>query len=432
MNLLLFGVNHKTAPVSLREKLASLIPNLGQAYQSLKSWPEFSEVLLYATCNRVELLCVTEEPDAADERVRSFFSAHPEITPEALKESFYLRRDQEAVQHLFRVASSLDSMVVGEPQVLGQVKAAYRTATEHRVTGPILNRLLHKAFSVAKRVRCETGIGDRAVSVSFAAITLGRKIFGDLKGKNVLLLGAGEMAELGLEHLRGQGVARITVANRTLERGLRLAHRFGGEAVSLEELEEQLLAADILISSTGGGSYLLTRDQVKTALRRRKQRPLFFIDIAVPRDLDPAINDLDNAYLYNIDDLQEVAEQGLQHRQQEALKAERLVAAETLKFQDWLTTLEVFPTIIALKEKAAAICQMELKKTLSHLGPLSSEQQQALAVLTDSITQKLLHDPIIFLKRNHHVKRSHREQLNLVRRLFNLDPEQEPDTPGPK
>jgi glutamyl-tRNA reductase len=428
MNLVLFGVNHQTADVALREKLAGLIPDLGQAYQTLKAWPEISEVLLYTTCNRVELLCVTGEPEAAAARARAFFSGHPEIPPGALKAAFYLCQDQEAVQHLFRVAASLDSMVLGESQILGQVKASYREATEHQATGPILNRLLHKAFSVAKRVRYETGIGDQAVSVSYAAVTLGRKIFGELTGKNVLLLGAGEMAELALEHLRGHGVARITVANRTLARGVRLASRFGGEAVSLEELEPQLLTADIVISSTGAGGYLLSPDQLRPVMRRRKQRPIFLIDIAVPRDLDPALNELDNVYLYNIDDLKEVAERGREHRRQEAAKAERLVAAETLKFQNWLATLEVFPTIIALKDKAGAICQAELKKTLSHLGPLTPEQRRALEVLTGSITQKLLHDPIIFLKRNHHLKRPQRE-LDLVRRLFNLDREGPDDAP---
>jgi glutamyl-tRNA reductase len=420
MNLLLLGVNHKTAPVALRERLASLIPDVAAAYQGLKACPELLEVLLYSTCNRVELLCVTEDPAAAEALLRGFFSSHPEIPGGALDESLYVRRDQEAVQHLFRVASSLDSMVVGEPQILGQVKEAYRQATQHQATGAILNRLLHKSFSVSKRVRRETGIGDHAVSVSYAAVTLGRKIFGTLTGKTVVLVGAGEMAELALEHLKGQGVARIIVANRTLERGLRLAQRFGGEAVSLEELEAQLLAADILISSTGSPQYLLTREQVRAAMRPRKQRPLFLIDIAVPRDLDPQINDLDNVYLYNIDDLKEVVEFNWQQRQQEAVKAERVVAAETVKFLHWLETLEVYPTIIALKEKAERICQAELKKTLGTLGPLSPEQSQALEVLTNSITQKLLHDPIIFLKRNRRSKQPHRE-LDLVRRLFNLD-----------
>jgi glutamyl-tRNA reductase len=429
--ILLFGVNHKTAPVALREKLAGLIPDLATAYQTLKSWPELTETLLYTTCNRVELMCVTADPESATAKVRKFFSGNPEISSRDLEEAFYIHRDQEAVQHLFRVAASLDSMVLGEPQILGQVKEAYRRGTDHQATGPILNRLVHKAFSVAKRVRGETGIGDHAVSVSCAAVTLGRKIFGDLAGKNVLLLGAGEMAELALEHLKSQGVALIVVANRTLERGLALARRFGGEAVSLEELAAQLLRADILISSTGAGNFLLTRDQVRPVMRQRKQRPLFLIDIAVPRDLDPEINELDNVYLYNIDDLKEVVELNWQRRHREAAKAERLVAEETLKFHHWLETLEVFPTIIALKEKAESICQAELKKTLAQLGPLSPEQRHALEVLTSSITQKLLHDPIIFLKRNHDLRRTQRE-LDLVRRLFNVDPDRPADYPPPK
>ena len=281
---------------------------------------------------------------------------------------------------------------------------------------------------MAKRVRTETGIGDHAVSVSYVAVGLARKVFGELAGMTVLLLGAGEMAELALERLRAQGVGRLIVANRTLERGLRLAERYQGEAVSLEELEEQLLGADILISSTGSETYLLRRDQVRAAMRRRKQRPLFLIDIAVPRDLDPAINDLDNVYLYNIDDLQEVAEQGWQRRRQEVARAERLVVEETVKFQDWLLTLEVYPTIIGLKEKAAAICQAELKKTLSQLGPISEEQRRSLEVLLASVSQKLLHDPIIFLKRNHHRKNPHLE-LDLARRLFNLDQDRRRKSP---
>jgi len=420
MNLLLCGVNHQTAPVALREKLACLIPDVGAAYDHLQTWPQISESLLYTTCNRVELMCVTEAPEEAAAQIREFFARHPEVAPTDLDESFYIHRDQAAVQHFFRVASSLDSLVVGEPQILGQVKQAYRDAVEHRATGPILNRLVHKAFSVAKRVRGETGIGDHAVSVSYAAVTLAKKIFGDLAGKNVLLLGAGEMAELALEHLKGQGAGKITVANRTLERGVRLARRFGGEAVSLEELPDQLLTVDILISSTGAGDFLISRDQVKGVMRRRKQRPLFLIDIAVPRDLDPGINDLDNVYLYNIDDLKEVVEQGWERRRHEATKAERLVAAETLKFLNWLETLAVYPTIIDLRDKAEAICQAELKKTLNQLGPLTPAQRQALEVLTASITRKLLHDPIIFLKRNRRPKNPHQE-LNLVRRLFNLD-----------
>jgi len=427
MNLLLAGVNHKTANVDLREKLCTLLPDPGETYSLLLSWPEIREAIFYTTCNRVEVLCVTEATPEAPALLSTFFARHPEVTPTALASSLYVHQDQEAVRHLFRVAASLDALVVGEPQILGQVKEAYRQATKQKATGAILNRLLHKTFSVAKRVRTETGIGDHAVSVSYAAVSLGKKIFGDLRGRNVLLLGAGEMAELALEHLKGQGVGGIIIANRTLERGVRLSQRFGGVAVSLEELEVQLLTADVVLASTGSESYLLTREQMKGVMRRRKQRPLFMIDIAVPRDLDPRINDLDNVYLYNIDDLKVVVEENRERRQEAAIQAERLVAAETLKFMDWLKTLEVYPTIISLREKAQGICQAEIKKTLAHLGPLTPEQEQALEVLTESITNKLLHDPIIFLKGNHHRKRGQAE-LALVRRLFKLDPESsEPD-----
>jgi glutamyl-tRNA reductase len=429
MNLLLAGVNHQTAGVALREKLCTLLPEAKESYPLLLSHPEIQEALFYTTCNRVEVLCVTAAGEDAAQALAAFFARHPEVFPEDLADSLYLFRDQDAVRHLFRVAASLDALVVGEPQILGQVKEAYRQATKHQATGAILNRLLHKTFSVAKRVRTETGIGDHAVSVSYAAVALGKKIFGDLRGKKVLLLGAGEMAELALEHLKGQGAGGIVVANRTLERGLRLAERFGGEAVSLEEVEAQLLFADIVLSSTGSPTYLLARGQVKQAMRRRKQRPLFLIDIGVPRDLDPGINDLDNVYLYNIDDLKEVVEENRERRQEAAVQAERLVAAETLKFMDWLKTLEVFPTIISLREKAQTICQAELKKTLSHLGPLTPEQEQALEILTESITNKLLHDPIVFLKGNHHRKRGEAE-LALVRRLFNLDPESAEKSPS--
>ena len=431
MNLLLAGVNHQTARVDLREKLCTLLPEAELSYPQLLSYGEIREALYYTTCNRVEVLCVTEAVEVLPGVLSSFFARHPEIDPEALTDSLYFYRDEAAVRHLFRVAASLDALVVGEPQILGQVKEAYRQATRHQATGAILNRLLHKTFSVAKRVRTETGIGDHAVNVSYAAVALGKKIFGDLRGKNVLLLGAGEMAELALEHLKGQGVAQIIIANRTLERGLRLAQRFNGEAVSLEELETQILSADVLLSSTGSDTFLLSREQMKAAMRRRRQRPLFMIDIGVPRDLDPKINELDNVYLYNIDDLKEVVEENRERRQEAAVQAERLVAAETLKFMDWLKTLEVYPTIISLRQKAQTICQAELKKTLGHLGTLTPEQEQALEILTESITNKLLHDPIVFLKGNHHRKRGQGE-LALVRRLFNLDPDStEPDSGKP-
>jgi glutamyl-tRNA reductase len=422
VTLVLLGLNHKTAPVALREKLACIAPDPAAAYQSLGQIPELQEVLLYSTCNRVEVIFTTPDPDAAIPQVVNFLGSQPELAAADVTAALYEYREAEAVNHLFAVACGLDSMVMGEPQVLGQVKAAYREGTNQQTTGPLLNRLLHKTFSVAKKVRTETGIGGLAVSVSYAAVELARKIFGSLAEKTGLLIGAGEMAELAVEHLKRHGVARLIVANRTLSRGLELAGRFGGEAVSLAELENQLLAVDIVISSTGATEVILTKDQVKSAMRRRKQRPLFLIDIAVPRDLDPGINDLDNVYLYNIDDLQGVIQANLEHRQEEAVKANRIIEVETQKFQQWRETLEVTPTIVALRDKALQICEAELKKTLAQLGPLTPEQQKSLEVLAESIALKLLHDPFVYLKRNHHPKHRSRD-VDLTRRLFNLDPD---------
>jgi glutamyl-tRNA reductase len=422
VTLVLLGLNHKTAPVTLREKLACIAPDPAGAYQRLRQIPELQEILLYSTCNRVEVVFATPDPEAAIPQVVKFLNSQPELAAAEVTAALYEYREGEAVNHLFQVACGLDSMVMGEPQVLGQVKAAYREGTNQQTTGPLLNRLLHRTFSVAKKVRTETGIGGLAVSVSYAAVELARKIFGSLTNKTGLLIGAGEMAELAVEHLKRQGVARLIVANRTLSRGLELAGRFNGEAVSLAELENQLLAADIVISSTGATDVILTKDQVKSAMRRRKQRPLFLIDIAVPRDLDPGINDLDNVYLYNIDDLQGVIQGNLEHRQTEAVKAIRIIEVESQKFMHWRDTLEVTPTIVALRDKAQQICEAELKKTLAQLGPLTPEQQKSLEILAESIALKLLHDPFIYLKRNHHPKNRSRD-VDLTRRLFNLDPD---------
>lgn len=421
MILVLLGINHKTAPVELREKLAGAVSGPTQAYLSLQDFPEIQEVMIYSTCNRLEILAVTNAPQALISKITNFLSAQSGVPVVELEKALYVHREEKSIRHIFQVASGLDSMVIGEPQVLGQIKEAYRQATDSQATGTLINRLLHKTFSVAKRVRTETGIGGHAVSISYAAVELARKIFGSLTGKVGMLIGAGEMAELAIEHLKHQGVAKIVVANRTLERGLQLARRFQGEAVSLAELESQLLVIDILISSTGSPDLILNRDQVKAVMRRRKQRPLFLIDIAVPRDLDPGINNLDNVYLYNIDDLQGVIEVNRQYRREEANKAERIIEAETLKFLHWRETLAVFPTIVDLREKARQICVNELKKTLNQLGPITPEQISSLEVLTESITHKLLHDPILYLKRNHHPKDRRHQEVDLARRLFNLD-----------
>jgi len=323
------------------------------------------------------------------------------------------------VRHVFRVASSLDSMMVGEPQILGQIKEAYRTATAINTSGVILNRLLHRTFFVAKRIRSETGIGDRAVSISFAAVELGRKIFGTLEGKTVLLIGAGEMAELSVEHLIRHKAGDIYVANRTFENGVALAKKFNGQALHFEEITDCLKFVDIIISSTGAPGFVITRNQVKGILRARRSRPLFFIDIAVPRDIDPGVNRLSNSYLYDIDDLKDVVEENIGGRQQEAVKAERIVDEAVINFRQWHTGLDVVPTIIALRNKVESIAQAEIKKTLQS-NKFPDSGAEALNKMAGSLINKILHDPTVFLKKNGMLK-DKSLYVDAVRKLFKLD-----------
>ncbi|MDP2992067.1 MAG: glutamyl-tRNA reductase, partial [Deltaproteobacteria bacterium] len=318
--------------------------------------------------------------------------------------------------------ASLDSMVLGEPQILGQIKDAYRQAADQKTSGVILNRLLHKTFSVAKRVRTETGICSHAVSISFAAVELARKIFADLKGKRAMLIGAGEMAELAAEHLISNGVAEIVVANRTLERAIDLAQKFKGRAVSLDEVYDQLSKVDIIISSTGAPGLVINYDNVKSVMRARKNRPLFLIDIAVPRDIDPRTNEIDNVYLYDIDDLKGIIELNKAERQKEALRAERIVEEEVIKFRYWLQALDITPIIVSLREKAEQLRLKECRKTLSNMGSLTPEQEKAVHVLTTSIVNKMLHDPITYLKGKN--SREHKDiYLDFARQIFNLNGE---------
>ncbi len=420
--IVLVGLNHRTAPVEVRERFA--LEKSGEHPLAVlkRELPEAEEALFLSTCNRVEFLLVSRDPEKAVRGLKEFLARRTGLPIAQFEPHLYLYENREAVRHLFRVASGLDSMVLGEPQILGQVKEAYREAVEHRTTGPILNRLLHKTFSVAKRVRTETGIGSHAVSVSYAAVELAKKIFGSLKGKIALLVGAGEMAELAAQHLLSAGVSKMLVANRTLSRAIELAERFQGEAYGLEELSDCLLKTDIVISSTGAPGYVITREMVKPLLRRRRLRPLFFIDIAVPRDVDPAVNELENVYVFDIDDLKQVVAENLGRRQREALRAEKIVEEEVLKFERWLRELAVYPTIKALREKAEAIRKRELERTLSRLD-LSPEDREAIEILTEAIVHKILHDPITYLKSGYH--REGREAIITVRRVFNLDQDQE-------
>jgi len=416
------GMNHETAPVELRECLAKDPAHADRALAMMRELACVKEGMFLSTCNRVEALFTTEQTDEAKGSVIAVLSKLGGMPSESLCSNLFTYEDRDAVRHIFRVASSLDSMVIGEPQILGQIKEAYTSATKENTTGVILNRLLHRAFHTAKRVRTETGISDAAVSVSYAAVELAKKIFYDFKGKKVLLIGAGEMAELAARHLLSQGVSAITVANRTFQKAVEVAQVFKGVPVSFEEIGAQLLEADIVISSTAAPGYVITHDQVKGSMKKRRNRPLFFIDIAVPRDVEPEVNDLENVYAYDIDDLKGIIQVNLSQREEEAVKAERIVEEEVIKFEQWLKTLEVVPTIVSLKEKAETIRQAELKKSLSSLGELSPSQMKSLEALTLSITEKILNDPILFLKQKAD-RPLGKSYLDTARRLFRLDRE---------
>lgn len=418
--LLLLGVNHKTTPVAVREKIA-LSDGYEEPLTRLKCVPGLKEYYLLSTCNRVEFLLVEKPGKNVEEAIISFLFGD-DVKMEDVRKYLYILEGQEAVKHLFMVAASLDSMIVGEAQILGQLKVAYRHASQLGCTGPLLNKLLHKSFSVAKRVRTETAIGSSAVSISFAAVQLAKKIFGNLKGKNVMLVGAGEMAELAAEHLVGQGVGSVVVANRTLSRAVNLAQCFGGAAVSMDELVAQLETVDIIISSTGAKGIILHKDDVKSVMRARMNKPLFFIDIAVPRDLDPKLNEIENVYLYDIDDLSSVVEMNRAERDKEAVKATRIVDEENLKFERYYQGLAVTPTILELREKMENIGVQELEKTLGKLSGVSEADRKHLEKMISAINAKVLHNPLTYLKAESCMGRDNRDKkVAIIRELFGLE-----------
>lgn len=419
IEILLIGLNHKTAPVEIRECIGFAGDESDQALLALHALDAVQEVLLVSTCNRVEVLLTTPVKDEAAQQVITFLSEMNNIPAADFEDNLYQHVGDDAVRHVFRVAASLDSMVVGEPQILGQIKEAYRTAATKRTSGVILNRLLHKTFLVAKRIRTETGIGDHAVSISYAAIELARKIFGDLEGRKVLLIGAGEMAELAVEHLIRNRADAILVANRTFERGVELARRFNGRAIGFEEIEGGLEAVDIVISSTGAKDYVIRRDQVRGVMRRRRNRPLFFIDIAVPRDIDPDINRLNNIYVYDIDDLKGVIEENIEDRQRAALKGERLVDEAVIRFRQWYRNLDVVPTIVGLRRKFEQVIRAEVARTCPG-GTTQGVADDALDKMVNALVNKILHDPTTILKREEgHGNKA--QLLSAIRKLFKLD-----------
>jgi glutamyl-tRNA reductase len=395
MNLQLLGVNHKTAPVEVRERLAIPERKLTEALQSLMAVPGVNEGLILSTCNRVEILAQTSNGNSD---LRHFLKQYFKVDPAPYEPHLYELHQDEAIRHVFRVASSLDSMVVGEPQILGQVKEAYATARAAGAVQSYLDLLLTRAFAVAKRVRTETAVGSSSVSVASVAVELAKKIFGSLEGKHVCLVGAGKMSELAARHLIAHGAGPVFVANRTYERACVLAERFGGQAIRFEKLYDNCDRADIVITSTGSPVAIFRREHGEMFLSRRKNRPMFFIDIAVPRDVDPGMNKVDGIFVYDIDDLQESVSSHVEGRKKEAEHAESIIAAEVQRFQARLLTLHVVPTIVSLQDQFETIRQAELDRVRGRLGKLTPEQEMAIEALSHGIINKILHTPIRRLK----------------------------------
>ncbi|MBI2163851.1 MAG: glutamyl-tRNA reductase [candidate division NC10 bacterium] len=352
MEILVVGLSHKTAPIELRERLNVPEPDLPKPLEMMGESTDLVERMLVATCNRVEVYAVSEGPvEGAVEGITDCLATYRNVPKADFLDKLYTYTAGEAVRHVFRVASSLDSMVVGEPQILGQVKTAYSIAQAREATGILLNNLLEQAFHVAKRVRSETGIASSAVSVSSAAVELARKIFGDLTGRSVLILGAGEMAELALRHLLDDGVHSVLVANRSYDRAVALARQFHGRAVTFESFRQEMVGADIVISATSAPHVILKKEDMQAIIQQRRHRPIFLIDIADPRDIDPGCNAVDNVYLYNIDDLKSVVETNLKERKREAERAEVIIDREVGVYLTWLRSLDVVPTIVSLRQR---------------------------------------------------------------------------------
>ena len=427
MELLVVGLNHKTAPIEIRECLAFPEDKMAEAVSKVHALPSLKENMILSTCNRVEVFAATRETEKAIHDLKEFLSQYHGISLKEFEKSLYFHIGEEAVKHVFRVASSLDSMVVGEPQILGQIKDAYDISQQAKTSGLILHRLLHRAFHVAKRVRTETKIGNSAVSVSFVAVELAKKIFDTLERKTVLLIGAGEMSELAAQHLVSGGIEKVLVTNRTYERAVTLSQQFKGEAIPFEEMSQGLRRADIVISATDAPQYLIRHDQVSKVMKDRKQKPIFFIDIADPRDIEPRVGDIENVYLYNIDDLQKVVNDNIQDRKKEAARAENIVQDEVIKFVNWYRSLDVTPTIVALREKFEEIRKKELEKTFSLHPNFSDKERKSLEAMTSAIINKILHEPVTILKRKDEGLMVDL-YLDAIRAVFQLAEKAEPET----
>jgi glutamyl-tRNA reductase len=419
MKLLITGVSHKTAPVEVRECLAFREEALPAALADLRSRQGVVEAVILSTCNRVEITVTTDDSVEPQHVVDRFLSDTKAISPAAIAPHLYRHEGRNAIHHLFRVASSLDSMVIGEPQILGQLKTAYAAAKDCGALSGWLDGLLSRAFSVAKRVRSETGIGQMAVSVSYAAVELSRKIFGSLQNRTVMIVGAGKMSELAARHLRRSGASHVFVTNRTHERAVEMAKLFQGTPVEYTRFVSMLPEVDIVIASSGAPHYILHKEDMQRVISARKNKPMFLIDIAVPRNIDPAINDLDNVFLYDIDDLQEVVNANLRERMKEADHAEEMVGEEVERMMARLKVAEVTPLIVGIQDQLEQIRAGEIDKARRKFGPFTPEQEQAIEMLTRGIINKIAHGPISEL-RNHAGQPEGAHVVAAIRKAFHL------------
>ena len=418
MQLFAFGVNHKTAPVDVREKLAFPEERLAPALREVCSNGDAGEAAILSTCNRTEVYAGAQNENI--DRAVEWLCDNARISCRELQPHLYRHTGSDAVKHAFRVASGLVSLVLGEPQILGQMKTAFTLAHKAGATGKMLNKMFQQTFSVAKKVRTDTAIGASAVSVAYAAVALARQIFSDLGERTVMLIGAGEMIELAVRHLSEAGIGRIIVANRTVEKAQALADDFNGQAIALMELPDRLHEADIVISSTGSQLPLIGKGMVENALKKRKHRPMFLVDIAVPRDMEPEIGNLSDVYLYTVDDLQQVVEQNMEARRDAAREAEHIIDVEVGRFMHWVRSLDAEPVIRTLREQANDVSQQELQKAIKLLNK-GEEPEKVIAQLARSLTNKLTHAPSHTLRT--HQFDEHLSMLDAARTLFNLDDE---------
>ncbi|MED4082198.1 glutamyl-tRNA reductase [Halalkalibacterium halodurans] len=422
MHILMIGLNYKTAPVEIREKFSFQDSELPQALHQLRQMKSILECTIVSTCNRTELYVVADQLHTGRHFTKTFLADWFKLPKDEFTPFLTIRENDHAIEHLFRVATGLDSMILGETQILGQVRNSFFIAQEEQVTGSIFNHLFKQAITLAKRAHSETDIGQNAVSVSYAAVELGKKIFDDFKGKQVLILGAGKMGELTAKHLHSNGAEQVTVINRTREKAAELAKRFLGVDRPYNELTEAIVEADILISSTGATGYVVTSDMVSHALKKRKGRPLFMVDIAVPRDLDPALASHDDVYLYDIDDLQNIVQTNLEERRAEAEKIELLIEEELVEFKQWLNTLGVVPIITALRTKALTVQGETMESIERKLPNLTERERKVLRKHTKSIVNQLLRDPITRIKELAN-EPEREEALDLFTKIFALEEE---------